>query len=278
MIATMKPGLWRGSAKRNVGNIAYLPTLTAQIKGGDFSPSIVAVIDTGAQMSVIDTSLWRSVVSKSAVVAPKAEQLTTTKGRREVHQLSISLHGDDETDRMDFDNVPTVIAPLYRPVMLLGHRGLLEWLDIRLDYPGRRITLTRPARMQTQYESLSSHFKNLESAIKLAESGNIAPAIMTLAWEMEQLLDRLAAQDEDLKRALQKLPTQHRTLGPLLQAASLAVGDPDLAQFYRYFVNARNIAAHRGGTELESVSFQETLSAAEQIVSRLTSAVNAKSG
>ena len=148
----------------------------------------------------------------------------------------------------------------------------MEWVKIELDFPKRviRVELSRP--VADRYPALSSSFPALAMAIEHFENGQVAEGMMVLAWDMERLLDNLAAADSAVGPARSELPPRRASLGQKMRDALEATGAAALRPDLDTFVGARNQAAHGHRPRESSMPWEATLIAAERLVAHLISA------
>jgi hypothetical protein len=100
--------------------------------------------------------------------------------------LDVVVFGDGEQE-LYLQNVPVVVANMNRKLFIIGRRGILEKLEVNLDFPNGIVNLPLARSSSAEYPSLSQHFPNLDRILESLHSGNSAVAVMMLAWEIKDL-------------------------------------------------------------------------------------------
>ena len=264
----MRSVLQKG-ASPNMESVSLRPALRVQFGVGGHFAEIVATIDTGAEISILDRSIFVKHFGEHPPTSfREVMAVGFSKQRVQLHDLNLRLLGDETEELITIENAPIAIMDLGRPMMVLGFRGVLEWLEVNVDYPHRRVTLQRATQSSTQFPALAQEFPSFANVTEMVNSGQNAAAIMTLAWDMERYIDSLAAENVSLSNSLQKLSRNQRTLGRLLDVTCSQLNANDILDYARVFTNARNTAAH-AMTDITSQTVSAALEAADRIVARL---------
>lgn len=268
--ATMVPVLESNALALDVANVSALPALSVEVGVNDHFARTIGLIDTASSISTLDKALFDASLEALKPLSPERVLATGFSGNLvEVYEMTIRILGEPSSEPIVFRDVPVVIASLGKPMLILGRRGVLEWLQIQLDFPRGRVTVTRAQGLSARYPALAEELPNFPSALELLESGRTAPGVLMLAWDMERFLDRLSTQDKTLRRTLEEIPARERTLGSLLDAVTRSRGRQDLSESGRLFASARDVAAHGESERLDALSPINVLDAAERIVAEL---------
>ncbi len=128
---------WSGGAaqywvERDVGN--HLLVVAARCRLGDLEVDDLALLDTGAQWSVIGGEL-AELVREHAHDPGESFAISTRLGSFEgrLYRMRVTLIADDGSDLQVEATV--LIAPAWHGPVVLGYRGLLERVRVALD-PG----------------------------------------------------------------------------------------------------------------------------------------------
>src|ERR1051325_1774387 len=244
--------------------ISFVPALSVELQAGDESVKTVGVVDTTADLSLLDEEIFNSFIISPPPVGVISISTGSSVNQAQMYSFDVNLLGQTKQRELTFNNVPTVVTSLHRPVFLIGRQGLLEWLKVELDFPRRRMKLTLERTISPTYPTISREFSSLDSIMKSFEAGHSAEAIMMLAWEMERFIDRLVREDYNLRVIFEAKPIARLTLGNKLRLISNAKQLSSLWPQIQEFTNARNMAAH--ARNITDISEQSVLAAAEAIV------------
>jgi len=271
--AKMIPALDSKSRKSEIADIGLVPAVRVEIKYADQSVSAIGVIDTGADISILDESLFRVLAAEKA--RTKQVLLEGPSGRTyvSIYTLNVKIMGSKKGEQMDFENVPVAVENLRRPVLIIGRRGILERLRVELDFPRAQVNLVFSRRGAATYPHLAREFPHFESALQSIEAQRNREGIMMLSWDMERFLNRLMTSDEELRGVVDadEVPLRRWTLGKLLLAVCQGKRIGGLGSDINEFTMTRDKAAHAPiFGDVEKLSTDVVLEAAERIVSRLS--------
>jgi hypothetical protein len=266
----MIPVLETSALALDVANVSALPAVSVEIGIDEQFVRTIGLIDPASSVSTLDKALFDASLEARKPLSPERVLATGFSGKLiELYEMTIRILGEPSSEPIVFKDVPVVVANLGKPMLILGRRGVLEWLQIQLDFPRSLVTVTRAQGLSDRYPALAGELPNFPSALELLESGKTAPGVLMLAWDLERFLDRLSTQDKALRRELEEIPARGRTLGSLLEAVARSRGLKDLFESGRLFANARNVAAHGGPRSLDELSSTSVLDAAERIVAEI---------
>ena len=267
--ANMIPAVEKTSWPSLIDDISFVPAVNVQIRRDDIIVTAVGIIDTGADLCVLDEQVFKSFPTR--VVATDAVVLATGFSTKEVKMYSfdLSLSGHQKKTPLRFGNVPVVVTNLERQVIILGRRGLLEWLKIELDFPRKLVHMTLEHSIAANYPYLSREIPSFDSIINAFNTDRVAEGTMMLAWEMERLIDRLIREDSNLLEDVKEKEFPRLTIGDKLSSISHLKPNRDVAVAIAEFTQARNSAAHFG--DITKISKESVLAAAEAIIGQLIS-------
>jgi len=191
----MIPAMESRSSDPTIGDIGPVPAVRAIVECGDKSVSCAGVIDTGADLSILDEMLFERL----AIQTPLATIRLRTAGLSDlpmaVYTATIRLRGESE-DELVFSDVPVIKSRLERPVLLLGRRGLLEWLRVEIDFPTGMVSLVRAYDLARQYPALTLNLPGFAAVAGLIEkespvSREAVMIVLQTAMALEGFLDRV---------------------------------------------------------------------------------------
>lgn len=268
--AKMIPALGASSGTALVGDISSVPAVRVELKYQEQAINTVAIIDTGADLCILDKRLFQAFMSQQPKPLGKVVASGFSKKALNMYHLDINVFGDEPEQTLTFQHVPVIVTELDRQLFIIGRRGLLEWLRVELDFPRNQTNLIYVRRVDTQYPKMADEFPSFDSIVESFEAHQQAQGVMMLAWEMEKFLERLATEDPNLRTAFEKTPGSKITLREKLLMICHAKNAMDLSEKINQFVNARNMAAHNVSDEINSLPTATLLAATEEIVSRFS--------
>lgn len=261
----MIPAVESAMQTPSMASIDTVPAVAVIVKSVTSMLECTAVVDTGASISMLDKSL-SSPLGLGVVSAVKVRtQFPRVPHRAYPHSVDLEMidAGGDQT--ILFAGVPVLVTDLHRPVMILGRRGVLEWLRIEIDYPAGTMALVRSEGPSDQYPALTSELSGFERIMETMDSHGIAQGIMLLAMELERYVDELLLSDEALRNEMELKPLNRMSFREKLLTACRGVSSPSLLAHIEQFVKTRNAAAH-GYQILEPQSGEHFLQAAEVVM------------
>jgi len=231
----------------------------------------VGVIDTGSDLSVLDETLFQKLGS-----VPKISSVRTVGPGGSInislYLIGIRITGDTEGATITFENVPITVMRLHRPLLMIGRRGILDRLKVELDFARKRVTLTQPRDLENEFPSLAREFSSLRSLIDAFHEGQFESVILSLFWETEQFLDRLAIGHAALRRregrGLRRLnlSQKFKLIGEQMHISEVT----EFAHFFDELTKVRNEVAHNANFKgLQSASVHRLITEADRVVSRL---------
>jgi predicted aspartyl protease len=254
----------------DIGDIGSAPAVPVELVNGKIVVRCIGLIDTGADLSAVDSSLAQELgLQDSSVRRQLYVHLPGSAQSQNVYYLDLLITGHSNKERVQFTNIPVVVAPLGRRLLMIGRRGVLERLKVELDFPRGEIVLTRSLKRHKKYPNLAEEIVSIDSIIATIESQPTA-AILQLSWEIEQFIDRLIAESEDLHHAQTSSLTRNRTLADKLRLIETQGTVPGISEAARSLVEARNQAAHgMRFVRPDRLSLENLLTAANDVVGRL---------
>ena len=269
----MIPAMEMRGKSSKIGDIGLVPAVRAEVTYGKASLHTVGVIDPGADVSCLDKGLFELLPAR----IPKTRQVVLgATGARSVpiYQLNITIRGERKREELNFQNVPVAVIKLGRPVLLIGRRGVLEWLRVELNFPRGEMKLIFPRGTASGYPAVAAEFPAFDSAWESFRAGRTAEGIRVLALDMERFLDRVIMREEKLRWAVKDGRLSHWTLLQKLQWICEEGKISGLTGPTEEFVQARNLAVHSVAESwVKELSIQSVLRAAEMIVTRLSTKV-----
>ena len=257
-------------AKASIADIGSVPAIMATIQCGKAAVTCTGLIDTGADLSLVDQTVFDRLGDQAPRLHAKVLSTGFVNKHLVMYNLDIKLAGPEPGQTLDFEKVPVVVTDLHRPVLVLGRQGMLEWLRVEIDFPRGTVTLIQPHKFTAEYPSLARELPGFERVTAFMDKDGLVQGIVMLAMEMERFLDRMVASDQNLRIQVEgKLPAR-ATLRDKLHAICSARKCELLKPQIDRFVTFRNIAAHAPGDAVLNLSAQAFLEAAERIVSRLS--------
>lgn len=253
----------------SVGDISRVPAVRVTVESGKGSVVCVGVVDTGADLSILDEGIFQRLGTQVPRIPGRALAVGFSGKRVVMYQLSLTIRGDSGGGEFRFGDVPVAVSALGRPVLVLGRRGVLEWLRVEIDFPRGAVTLVRCHRLTERYPALARALPAFEEAAALLEGGALLQGITILSMELERFCDRGIARDDRLRRKLARKPLARATLGEKLAAVCELGGFQELMADVNTIVEHRNIAAHAADDALATLSAHDFLAAAERVVDRL---------
>jgi hypothetical protein len=267
----MIPAVETQLAGSRIGDIGSVPAVTVEIISGHTVIPCIGLLDTGADISVLDEKIFDSIPER---LAPSGRILATTGFSKEqsvIYHIGLRIKGESKQRSLSFDSVPVAVAALHRQLLVIGRRGVLDRLKLELDFPRKRIVLTRPTKHAGKYPSLTREFPSFEAIMEAIEQGHLTDAILALSWEMEYFLDRMITENEILRKIHEETPTKHRTLSQKFDLIYGCLDSKGIDKAIRKFIEVRNNAVHaRAFRTPDRASVESLLIAAETVVSRLT--------
>jgi predicted aspartyl protease len=272
LISRMIPVVESQLAEARTDNIVMAPAVSVKLFNGTSSISCVGLIDTGADISVLDRGLFAELGN---FPLPGIIRVITSAGSitEPVYLLTIKILGESADKTLNFENVPVITLPLSRPLFRIGRRGILDRLRIELDFPRKEIVLSRSEDNENAYPNLSIQFASFQSIIESVNDEKLDQAISLLVWETEQFLDRTIT--EILAQGVPVMPgLRNETLAEKFQFLSeqSRLVDPQLARDFKMFTMMRNQVVHSPAFKMPDRDLVERcLSIAERMVSVFSS-------
>ena len=264
----MVPALERRIAGGRIGDIRSVPAATVELVSGASVVGCIGLIDTGADFSVLDENLLKQIGPTAPPSSGKVLVTGFSKKRIPIYHLGLRIRGDCQGEVLTFEKVPVTVTALRRPVFIIGRRGVLERLQVELDFPGNKVTLTLPRMRRTKYPYLAKEFVSLRSIIESIDQGKNTEAMLQLSWELEQFLDRLIKDDESLRKAHDQITTRTPTFAEKLALIETHTPAAGIGQAMRDIANARNQVVHGVAFRTpDKATVEKLLGAAESIVS-----------
>ncbi len=267
----MIPALESRLLDRSVADIGSVPAVRVSLGLGQNIISCLGLIDTGADISMLDASLTRRLSSDAQSAPVDTFRTINAAGETlELPLLSLTLSiGEQDSGELVFPEVPVAVATLNRPLLLLGRRGLLEWLKLEIDFPQNIVTLTRSQNLFKRFPALSNQVPGFDRLIESAQGERVAEGIAMIALHLERYIDLLITADPSLQP-----DTNWRTRASFPEKLSLVCAKrttDDLSNDVKTVVLNRNIAVHgsamRGDLSLSLANFLE---AAERVVAGIS--------
>jgi hypothetical protein len=241
---TMVPAVEATLAQSKTGSIGLVPAVKVTLKVGAAVVTSVAVIDTGAEMSMVDESVFEGFGDQKPTSADKLLQVGFSGKRLAVYYVDIEMTGEERQQSLSFSGVPIAVGSLGRPIMIVGRRGVLEWLRVEMDFPKKSLTLIMPEKTSESYPSLAAELPNFPSVLDRIDSGNYTESIMMLVWDLERWLDHIISEHPDIRSLLKDKPLSRRTIGEKLALIISARKLKGLSEAVNELVHTRNEAVH----------------------------------
>lgn len=264
---TMVPAVGAKLAQSKAGSIGLVPVVKITLRLGEAEVTTVAVIDTGAEMSMVDKSVFDSLGKQKPVASDKVFQTIFSPKLVPIYYLDVEMTGEERRKSLFFRGVPIAVGNLGRPIMIVGRSGVLEWLRVEMDFPKKTLTLVMPERKSERYPSLAAELPNFRSLMDAIDAGHYTESIMMLVWDLERWLDHIIIEHSDIRALLKDAPLSRRTIGEKLSLIISARKLSSLSQPVSRLVQARNEAAHgRLFTKPDRRYINKFLASAEQVV------------
>lgn len=267
---TMVPAVEATLSQPKTGSIGLVPAVKVTLKVGATEVTTVAVIDTGAEMSMVDQSVFAGFGDHKPVSTDSLLQVGFSRKRLAVYYVDIEMTGEERKKSLSFSGVPIAVGSLGRPIMIVGRRGVLDWLRVEMDFPKKSLTLIMRERTSESYPSLAAELPNFLSVFDAIDLGNYTESIMILAWDLERWLDRIISEYPDIRSRLKDKPLPRITIGEKLSLIISARKLKGLSETVNQLVHTRNEVVH--GTIFSKPNRQyvlEFLEKAEQVVRNL---------
>jgi HD-GYP domain-containing protein (c-di-GMP phosphodiesterase class II) len=225
---------------RNVGaedqSTRYQPALPVKLKSEQFILERYALIDTGADISLID----RKIIEKEASSYLATRLLVKSAGVAPEYVAHYSF--DLDVCSPEFKVLRTFKEVNFLAVELppgcdivLGRQGVLENLRLTVDYPNRQVEIEFPIR-----ESAKQEPPYLAEAKSLINSGNYRAGVGTLSNIIESQLLKMS---ESLFVGIH--PRENLTLAGLSECLSKEnLLDEETTRLILEFTKLRNMAVH----------------------------------
>lgn len=276
----MIPAVETQLAESRIEDIGSVPATEVELTNGRITIVCLGLIDTGSDVSVLDETVFQkfdedlpTISERVRVGGFSALGIESSIRKMDIYQCMVQILGESRKQGMKFENVPITVARLHRPLFVIGRRGILDRLKVQLDFPRKRVVLTRPGRLRSsKYPFISREFSSFRSIMKDIEDDKLIRTILQIGWEMEQFLDRLIIEDKVLHEFQENRLSRPRTLSDKFRMIEKHEGLQDITEPVRTLIDARNRAAH--GVPFEApdrASVEALMVAAEKIVSRLRS-------
>src|SRR5436190_2097497 len=121
--ARMVPAVESRLTQPSVGDILSVPAVTVFIDSGQASISCTGLIDTGADMCVLDETVFGRLGDQAPKVAQKVLASGFSRKHVSLYQLELRVRGESVEQEMRFHKVPVAVCPLHRPILIVGGRG-----------------------------------------------------------------------------------------------------------------------------------------------------------
>lgn len=279
---TMVPAVETQLAESRIEDIRSVPGATVELVSGGTSSRCVGLIDTGTDVSVLDETIFRQFSEDVPVLSERIlgrgfSILGTgfSKKRIDIYHFTVRIMGDSKEGVLKehalvFENVPVIVTTLHRPLFIIGRRGVLDRLRVELDFPRKRVVLTRPRRRRSsKYPWISREFSSFQSIMEDIEDDKPTRAILQLSWDLEQFLDRLITEDEVLRKVQEDWPSRSRTLSDKFRIIEKHEDFQGIKESVQALIDARNQAAHSFPfVAPDRASVEALMLAAESVVSR----------
>jgi hypothetical protein len=266
----MIPSIESTVAGAGVDDIGLAPAVNVELITA-VSVRCVGLIDTAADLSVLDESLFRNLGRVPQVSSVRTVAVGSTHDVN-LYLIAVRITGDSEEEALTFDNVPIIVMRLHRPLLLIGRRGILDRLKVELDFTRRRVTLARPEDLQKEFPALAQEFSSLQSILDDLREDHLERVVLSLYWETEQFLDRLITEDEELRnledRDLRRLALSQK-FARIAERKHIS-DRVELAGYFTELTNTRNIVAHSARYEgLQRARVRHLIGVADSAVARL---------
>jgi hypothetical protein len=161
IVGKMIPAVESAITESSIGDMGSVPAVKAAIQGKTDAVSCIAVIDTGAHISLLDESLFRMLGNEVREARHAAVSFASAGGslqRGSVYRLQIKLYGESSRQRLVLKNVPVVVMRLGRQLLMLGRKGALERLILEIDFPGGKVAVIHRRTGPEKYAALTREF------------------------------------------------------------------------------------------------------------------------
>jgi hypothetical protein len=240
----MVPAFEATLAQSKTGSIGLVPAVKVILKVGSAEVTTVAVIDTGAEMSMVDEHVFAGFGDQKPHSADTLLQVGFYRKRLAVYYFDIEMTGEECQQSLSFSRVPIAVGRLGRPIMIVGRRGVLEWLRVEMDFPKKILILIMPEKASENYPSLAVELPNFTSVLDGIDSGNYTGSIMMLVWDLERWIDNIISEHPDIRGLLKDKPLSKRTIGEKLELIISARKLKGLSEVVNELVHTRNEAVH----------------------------------
>lgn len=201
------------SRSDSTGPMSFIPAIPVRLKD-EQDRLQYALIDTAAEISVIDESLLKNTDSDNNPYSyANVRDVTGITIKLKIIYMELIVCNPIGEPWLAFHNVPFVVRktkPIDRPGILIGYDSALSNLRLSLDFPRKELRISAPIDFEVRSEKSSKQYlpSSLIEADNLIRMGSYRAALPMIISALEEVLSS-KIDDNDKKRPISYLMNQN---------------------------------------------------------------------
>ncbi|MBI9086699.1 MAG: hypothetical protein JEZ11_24090 [Desulfobacterales bacterium] len=188
------------SRSNSTAPMSFIPAIPVRLKA-DQDRLQYALIDTTAEISVIDESILKNMDSKSKPYSyANVQGVTGIIAKLKIIYMELIVCTPIGEPWLAFHNVPFVVTktkPIDRPGMLIGYDSALSNLRLSLDFPRKELRISAPIDFELLSEKSSKQYlpSSIIEAENLIRMGSYRAALPMIISALEEVLSSKIAEN-----------------------------------------------------------------------------------
>lgn len=181
------------SRSNSTAPMSFIPAIPVRLKD-DQDRLHYALIDTGAEISVIDESILENIASKYTTYSyAKVRDVSGRMNQLRIIYMELIICTPIGEPWLSFHNVPCAVTktkPIGRPGILIGYDSVLSNLRLSLDFPRKELRISAPIDFELLSEKSSKQYlpSSLIEAENLIRMGSHQAALPLIISALEEAL------------------------------------------------------------------------------------------
>jgi len=218
------------SLSNSAAPMSFIPAIPVRLKGEQGTLLQYALIDTSAEISVIDESIMENMDLKSkAYSSTKVQDMSGRITNLIVIHIELIVCAPLGEPWIEFHNVPFVVTKtnsIDKPSIIIGYDSVLANLRLSIDFPRKELRISAPIEFELFSEKSSKQFlpSSLIEAENLIRMASYRAALPMIISGLEEVLSS-KIDERNLRRPISYLMNQNwlsnRMKGELKKAIDL---------------------------------------------------------
>jgi len=201
------------SRSNSTAPMSFIPAVPVILKG-EQSTLQYALIDTSAEISVIDKSIVENMDLESKVYS--SAKIRDVSGRTTTHKvlyIELIVCGPIAEPWIEFHNVPFVVTKtnsIDKPGIVIGYDSILAHLRLSFDFPRKELRISAPIEFELLSEKSSKQFlpSSIIEAENLIRMGSYRAALPMIISGLEEVLSS-KIDERNLRKPISYLMNQN---------------------------------------------------------------------